>query len=90
MSKRIKEIHGERPSNLTDEDYQAILDAEEGIFYLTMPEMSEVEKRQAAQKIRRVDKGEFPDMQIFEVSGSMDDHMQEQIMNKMREIDGIR
>lgn len=51
MTKKIKEIHGERPKALSDEDYQAILDAEEGIFYLTMPEISEVEKRQAAARI---------------------------------------
>jgi hypothetical protein len=54
VSKRIKEIHGERPSSLTDEDYQAILDAEEGIFYLSKPEMSEVEKLQAKMRIKRI------------------------------------
>lgn len=81
MSKRIKEIHGERPSSLTDEDYQAILDAEEGIFYLTKPEMSEVEKRQAAMRIKPI--ADFGDMKIFDVSGDLDSHMQEQIINKM-------
>lgn len=54
MSKKIKEIHGERPSSLTDEDYQAILDAEEGIFYLTKPEMSKVEELQAKARIRKL------------------------------------
>lgn len=64
MSKRIKEIHGERPSSLTDEDYQAILDAEEGIFYLTKPEMSEVEKRQAAM---RLTKGKLEGVTYFQI-----------------------
>jgi hypothetical protein len=57
MSKKIKEIHGVRPSALTDEDYQDILDAEEGVFYLTKPEMSEVEKLQAAKRLSKAPDG---------------------------------
>jgi hypothetical protein len=49
----VKMIYGTRPKELTDEDYQAILDAEEGIFYLSLPEMSEVEKLQAAKRVSK-------------------------------------
>ena len=70
MTKKIKEIHGERPKALSDEDYQAILDAEEGIFYLTMPEISEVEKRQLAA---RMTKEEPEGITYFTLRGLPDD-----------------
>lgn len=79
---KIKKLEGTRPFGLSDEDFQNILDAGEGsVFYLTGPEISEVGKRQAEARLTKV--SVVGEMHTFEVSGTIDEDVMEQIEEKM-------